>query len=112
VLGAPKLGVLNQPVLRWFGKISYSLYLWNYILISLEPNGRELTGKERALAAVAAIGVAALSWYLFESPILRLKQRFQRVPDATVDPEFVKAAVVNPIASSGGFPAGGVSPAS
>jgi peptidoglycan/LPS O-acetylase OafA/YrhL len=111
ILGAPKLGVLNQPVLRWFGKISYSLYLWNYILISLEPNGRELTGKERGLAALAAIVVAAASWYLFEARILRLKRHFQRVSDATVDPETVGAPVVSPITPSGGLAGGGIQPA-
>jgi peptidoglycan/LPS O-acetylase OafA/YrhL len=86
VLGASKLPVLNLGILRWFGKISYGLYLWNYVLISLEPDGRLLTGRERVLAAGAAIGFAAASWYLIESPILRLKQRFQRVPDVLSPP--------------------------
>ncbi|WP_285598606.1 acyltransferase [Kineosporia sp. NBRC 101731] len=79
VLGAATLTVLANPVLRWFGTLSYGLYLWNWVFISLEPHGRALTGKERAIAAVAAVVAAAASWYLFEKPILRLKSRFQRV---------------------------------
>jgi peptidoglycan/LPS O-acetylase OafA/YrhL len=85
VLGAGQLPVLNLGVLRWFGKISYGLYLWNYLLISLEPNGADLTGKQRLMAGALAIVVAAASWYLIESPILRQKLRFQRVPDVLDD---------------------------
>ena len=81
VLGAAKLPVLNLRLLRWFGKISYGLYLWNWVLISLQPHGRVLTARERLLAALCAIGAAAASWYLIESPILRVKRRYQRVSD-------------------------------
>ncbi|GAB6903952.1 acyltransferase family protein [Kineosporia succinea] len=84
VLGAATLTVLANPVLRWFGTISYGLYLWNWVFISLEPHGRALTGRERAIAGVLAIGAAAASWYFFEKPILRLKSRFQRVPQLPV----------------------------
>jgi len=83
VLRAAGLSVLAHPVLRWFGTVSYGLYLWNWVLISLEPHGRELTGKERLLAALLALGVCTLSWYCFERPILRLKSRFQRVSSMT-----------------------------
>ncbi len=86
VLGVGRLPVLNLGVLRWFGKISYGLYLWNYLLISLEPNGHELTGKQRLMAGVLAIAVAAASWYLVESPILRRKARYQRVPELSEPP--------------------------
>lgn len=79
VLAAGQLKVLENPVLRWFGTISYGLYLWNWVFISLEPHNRHLSGRERAIGAVLAVGISAASWYGFEKPILRLKSRFQRV---------------------------------
>jgi peptidoglycan/LPS O-acetylase OafA/YrhL len=84
VLGAARLKVLENPVLRWFGTVSYGVYLWNWVLISLEPHGRQLSGKERGLAGLLAIVAAAGSWYLFERPILKLKSRFQRVAELPV----------------------------
>ncbi len=96
VLGAARLKVLENPVLRWFGTISYGVYLWNWVLISLEPHGRELTGKERGLAALLAIVAAAGSWYLFERPILRLKSRFQRVATLPAEPGLVEPGLVEP----------------
>jgi peptidoglycan/LPS O-acetylase OafA/YrhL len=78
VLGVDKLPILKLGVLRWFGRISYGLYLWNWLLISLEPGGRPLTTSGRMVAAVAAIGVAAASWYLLEAPILLRKRHYQR----------------------------------
>ena len=86
VLGVGQLPVLDLGVQRWFGQISYGLYLWNYLLISLEPNGHELTGKQRLMAGALAIAVAAASWYLVESPILRRKARYQRVPELSDPP--------------------------
>jgi peptidoglycan/LPS O-acetylase OafA/YrhL len=78
VLAATRLPILKLPLLRWFGRISYGLYLWNWLLISMEPDGRPLSEKERIAAGVLAIGAAAVSWYLVESPILQLKQRYHR----------------------------------
>jgi len=95
-LGARHLRVLDLRVLGWFGTISYGLYLWNYILISLEPHGRLLTGRERMLAAAAAIGFAAASWYLVESPILRLKKRYQRLPDGIMNSEATAEPATEP----------------
>ena len=84
VMGAAGLPVLALPVLRWFGTISYGLYLWNWLLISLEPSGHGLGSLQRLAAAVASVGAAAASWYLMEKPILRLKHRFERVSLAAV----------------------------
>ncbi len=101
VMGAARLPVLSLPVLRRFGTISYGLYLWNWLLISLEPSGRELGSTKRLAAAVASVGAAAASWYLMEKPILRQKHRFERVRLAAATP----LAAAPPVTASRRHPA-------
>ena len=79
VPGARYLRLLENAVLRWFGKISYGLYLWNSALVMLEPHGRVLTALQRVGAALLSVGISAASWYLVEARVLRNKARFQRV---------------------------------
>lgn len=68
---APRTGVakaLAWPPLRWFGLISYSLYLWHWPVFVLLS--RELDGLPRTLTVLAvSIGLATLSKYLVEDPI-------------------------------------------
>lgn len=77
-LTIPEWGaVLSWRPLRWFGWISYSLYLWHYMLIwafdwHLKP-----------LAAVLAIGIAYASTRWVEDPIRR---RRRRLPEAAPQP--------------------------
>lgn len=64
VLGAARgaLPVLDLHFVRWFGTISYGLYLWHYPLLRLEPAGVETSGLPRLALGVAAVGIAAASW--------------------------------------------------
>jgi peptidoglycan/LPS O-acetylase OafA/YrhL len=67
---------LGARGLRWFGGISYGLYLWHAPLLQIpELADSRLT---RLTAVGLAIGIAWLSWTWIESPILksRLRQRF------------------------------------
>lgn len=71
--------------LRWLGKISYGIYVYHILLKSLFEwavfrvfPGLGHNGHLLALAGVAAIGtvmIASLSYYGFEAPLMRLKQR-------------------------------------
>ena len=60
---------LATSVPRWFGQISYSLYLWHWPLLILVPI---MIGRDdlptRLLLAVAAVGIAALSTRYIEIP--------------------------------------------
>ncbi len=63
--------LLSNSIIVWFGKISYSLYLWHFpallLLRQLHPG---LTNKPLTVATViASIGIAWLSTKLFENPI-------------------------------------------
>ena len=60
--------VFSWSALRWFGGISYSLYLWHYML--MWGFGWHL----RPLAAALAVGVAYASTRWFEEPIRRRRR--------------------------------------
>jgi peptidoglycan/LPS O-acetylase OafA/YrhL len=60
--------ILNTAVLRHIGVISYSLYLWQNILISE-------AGPYSALSLAAILACAELSYWAVERPSLRLRDR-------------------------------------
>ena len=71
--------VLGWRPLRWFGEISYGLYLWHWLVVrnaSLYFLGRWEPWSKLALA----LGIAAASFYLIEKPINKLKTRFSMKP--------------------------------
>lgn len=75
---APLVWVLEIPVLVWLGQISYSVYLWHtpvfvaYRWLFAGRSGYYWLPP----ALLTTFGIAALSYYLWERPFLRLKQRF------------------------------------
>lgn len=78
----------NRPLL-WLGEISYSLYLWNYVvLLALVRFGvfSGLDGPSRIFRVglygiLPVLAVAAVSWWLVERPILHYRDRH---PGATL----------------------------
>ena len=61
---------LQHPVLRWFGRISYGLYLWQYMMISMP--WEKLRPIPPLLPMIAVpIALAWLSWHFIEAPLLR-----------------------------------------
>ena len=80
--------VFSWKLLRIFGKYSYALYIYHLSLAAvLHPLKDYLIAETRSfltgsaaylvLALAINLAVACLSCQLFESPILRLKARFQ-----------------------------------
>jgi peptidoglycan/LPS O-acetylase OafA/YrhL len=91
-VGAPanslRAWIWNQPVLRFFGRYSYGLYVWHPITIALfrdrvlQPERLPLVFGSHvpgyliftALAMVASVGVALISWHAIEQPFLSMKR--------------------------------------
>lgn len=85
--------VLSSPALRYLGRISYGIYLWHFLLLTI---GEALwPGPGLFIGLAAIVPVAAASYELFEKRFLRLKD--------VLAPRRVRA--VAPIAGSVAIPA-------
>jgi peptidoglycan/LPS O-acetylase OafA/YrhL len=79
--GGAVRSVLRNPVVAWLGLVSYGLYLWNETL--LEKYRQWTDGTAFAMpflptmigVTALTVGAAALSYYMLERPVLRLKNR-------------------------------------
>ena len=81
VFGSPNRGlpakIVGHPVLMWIGLISYGLLLWNVTIAVLlgYPGADEGYWTVLILGALATLPLAALSYYLVERPLMKLKYR-------------------------------------
>ena len=86
----------SAPVLRWFGRYSYGIYVWHYLIyfffhevtVIADWVGATRGGPYALYVAVSialTVGIAVASYHLFEAPFLRLKARFAAPPPATTD---------------------------
>jgi peptidoglycan/LPS O-acetylase OafA/YrhL len=90
-LGGIPRAILRNRVLAWLGLISYGIFLWHHPLVG-EMAKRDwgswrFLGMTVSTFAIAVV-CAALSYYLFERPLLRFKYRSseRRKPVARVEP--------------------------
>lgn len=77
--GTPVFAPLRLRPILYIGTISYTMYLVHffvYVGVARVLNGDLLRG---VVAASLTVGVAALSWKYFESPILRLRNWPERI---------------------------------
>ena len=69
--------ILETPMMLWVGRVSYSLYIWHLAVVSaMKWQFAGGAGWEWALPSVPAIfAVAALSYYVVERPVSRIRAR-------------------------------------
>jgi peptidoglycan/LPS O-acetylase OafA/YrhL len=68
--------ILNQPVVMWIGRLSYSLYLWQTFFthhLDVEVFGRNGWWDTFPTSWLCILAVAAISYYCIERPALRLR---------------------------------------
>lgn len=67
---APKwtLSILSNPILRWFGVCSYSIYLWQQVFYFLGPYAKHWD-YYNVFAVTLTLMTAACSFYFFEKPL-------------------------------------------
>jgi peptidoglycan/LPS O-acetylase OafA/YrhL len=67
---------LNHPWIVWFGRLSYSIYVWHQLPLHFKiPFIAPLVSN--ILLGIGSIGLAAFSYYFLEQPILRLRDHLQ-----------------------------------
>jgi peptidoglycan/LPS O-acetylase OafA/YrhL len=91
ILGSNRLAyaVLESPPLRWTGRLSYSLYLWQQPFLNRHGSAILTVFPINLTGAVVC---AILSFACIESPFLRLRGRFaRRVEEASRVPRAARA---------------------
>jgi peptidoglycan/LPS O-acetylase OafA/YrhL len=68
---------LNTVVLRWIGRLSYSLYVWHKGVSSFLPIESLPHWKQSVVCLFASFVVAPISYYAVEQPFLTLRSRFR-----------------------------------
>ncbi len=72
---------LESAPLRWIGRLSYSLYLWQQLFLlgswsEIRPFPLGLL-QEFPLNIIAAVSCATFSYYVIEQPMIRLGRRWE-----------------------------------
>jgi peptidoglycan/LPS O-acetylase OafA/YrhL len=72
--------VLEHPVMRWIGRLSYSIYLWEFFFVYY-PGVPQTLGVWQTFPVnlIASVSCAAASYYIVERPLVRLGHRLTRV---------------------------------
>ena len=62
--------LLGSSVLQYFGRLSYSWYLWHWpVLVLADARFPSLTWRGRLLAAVIALGLSQITFWILEKPV-------------------------------------------
>lgn len=70
-------GLFRLPVVRRAGAISYGLYLWHMLALTVALRVAPEGPVSALVATIVTVVVAELSFRFFEQPFLRLKKRFE-----------------------------------
>lgn len=73
--------LLENPVMVFIGKVSYSWYLWHWPLLSLAriSSNEPLTAVQGLTISAGALLIATFSWYFVEKPFRRPARPQQRI---------------------------------
>lgn len=71
-------GLLESSPLRWVGRLSYSIYLWQQLFFWQSGTAHRI---EMPFRLIGALACAALSYYIVERPMIRIGHRL--APPAT-----------------------------
>ncbi len=77
-LQSDETSLLAHPILRWVGTISYPLYLWHLWGLAIGERLALPHALQLIVALMASVGLASLSYYLVERPILRWRDSRRR----------------------------------
>jgi peptidoglycan/LPS O-acetylase OafA/YrhL len=105
--------VLNAWPLVWIGQLSYSLYLWHsFVRFAVEQGLPDLRLEIFApLIITVSLGVAALSYYGLERPLLGLRKRLNpaepapraKPPETTIEPASEEAVAIRAPTRAAGY---------
>ena len=73
--------ILEDPRVRWLGRISYSLYVWQQLFLVGDVVPRPLPfghWQELPLSLICILACATASYYFIEQPLIRLGRRLAR----------------------------------
>lgn len=65
--------LLSNPIIRFIGLISYSIYIWQQLFLLSTDS---VLTSSKLINIAGALGVASISYYFFEKPMLKLRRRF------------------------------------
>ncbi|RME57182.1 acyltransferase, partial [Candidatus Parcubacteria bacterium] len=69
--------ILESALMRWIGKISYSLYLWHISCHVVVSHVGGVSGIQASLISLAlSLVVAHLSYHFIEMPVVQLRKRY------------------------------------
>lgn len=91
--------ILEIAPLAWFGRISYSIYLWQQLFFIWDGarSPRLAWLQLWPISLVAVLGCATLSYYVLERPLVRVGSRLsKRFSRDTVGPPVGEKAVLSP----------------
>jgi peptidoglycan/LPS O-acetylase OafA/YrhL len=89
--GAPLGRLLETAPLRWVGRLSYSIYLWQQLFLVWDGDGAPAFGMLQSfpLNLAAALVCAVLSHYLVERPLVAVGHRLARERRSSARPAVV-----------------------